>query len=444
MNAHSVLRWLQACVVLAASALLFQHYIQSGNQAISRPTSSDFYKFYISAQRVQQGYSMYWLVPAKLKQGDPCHRDTPADQVHFVDNRPGILNLGGDTPCLGPNLNPPIFMAVMQPLALMPYAWAWWTWAAISTCSLLLAAWVLSGSITETPERRPWRWMWMSLALFAFYPTLANFSLGQVGSMLLLLFTLAWHKASVDRELRSGFWLGLAIGVKPFFIVLLPALLVAKQWRACWMALATAAALSALGCLIYGFDAYQHYTAVANNITWFATNWNGSWFGLFDRYFISKADGGWPATMPLSRTYATICAATTFAMCMWLIRHLSRLNPSAAWDAILAIGLPMTLLITPLGWAYYLPILCISVLTAWRHIPVESINRNALRLSLALPVCMSMVPITIKPSPTPLNPADWYGLDAWYWYTTMALLLCSTACILQRPKQQGAPKRPLK
>jgi Glycosyltransferase family 87 len=435
--------WFAALLSLFAWIPLGQHYLEVGESAAKRPESSDFYKFYLSAQRLQQGYSMYWLVPPKLQRGDPCHRDTPSDQVHFAHPSPGPLNLGGDTPCLGPNLNPPIFMLIIQPLAKLPYEWAWWMWAALSMGSVVLSAWLLTVGVAEATYGRLMTAVWAALMLFAFYPTLANFTLGQVGAMMLLLLTLSWRSGVKGHHLSSGFWLGLVVGLKPFFLILLPLLLVTRKWRASLMVIGTGLSLSAMAAVIYGIDEYKNYMALGKNISWYGANWNGSWFGVFDRYFISRQEGDWPATLPWSRGCAILCATLTFVVCLELIRRQSRNSPAADWNAIMAMGLPMTLLVTPLGWSYYLPIAALSLLIAWRHIPDDAADRNTYRLALALPTTMAMVPITLKPSPTPMDPAQWYGLDAWYGYLTLLIWVCCTTCMLLRPDAKKGAEAPL-
>jgi Glycosyltransferase family 87 len=430
-------RWPQwTWVAILLSALTYlplgQHYFEVGQNAAKRPVSSDFYKFYLSALRLQQGYSMYWQVPPKLRRGDPCHRDTPPAQVHFSHPDPGPLNLGGESPCLGPNLNPPIFMTIIQPLAQLPYELAWWVWAAFSIGSALLSAWFLTVGLGEVSREKLLPSASAALMLLAFYPTLANFTLGQVGALMLLLLTLTWRSGAKGHQLWSGFWLGLVIGLKPFFIVLLPALWASRKWRASLMALGTALSLSAMGALIYGIAEYKNYMEVGRNISWYGTNWNGSWFGFFDRYFISRQEGDWPATLPWSRGCAILCATVTFVVCLELIRRRYRNDQASDWNAIMAMSLPMSLLITPLGWSYYLPIVTLSLVIAWRQIPDAAANRNTYRLALALPTTMAMVPITLKPSPTPMDPAQWYGLDAWYGYLTFLIWACCTSCVLSR------------
>jgi hypothetical protein len=416
---NSYRSWLMTLVALAILVFMGQHCFQVARNAISRPESSDFFKFVVSAQRLDQGFSMYWLVPPKLRQGDPCHRDTPEQAVHFEDSKPSLMNLGGPQPCLGPNLNPPVFMVFMRPLLALPYGQAWWTWASVSSLCVVLSAWLMAGHwVRHTGTQALWT-LWGSAALFLFYPTLANFTLGQVGTVLLLLMTLAWRLAHLNRLLQAGCVLGLAISLKPFLGTLLLALMLALQWRALAATLVTMMCLAGVGAWAYGLDAYLQYLQVAKNITWTASNWNGSWYGWFDRYFISKAGADWPESMGFSWQLATAFALATLMAAGAGIRTAMRKSPADTWNAVFALGLPATLLVSPLGWVYYFPILGLSGVIAWSHAQRNAPESPA-KLALWIPVVMCLVPVGLQASPTPLHAADWVGMDSWFGYTLLA------------------------
>lgn len=418
--------WLMTLFACAILVFMGQHCLQVGRNAISRPESSDFFKFVVSAQRLDQGFSMYWLVPPKRRQGDPCHRDTPEQAVHFDATEPSLMNLGGPMPCLGPNLNPPVFMVFMRPLLALPYAQAWWTWAAISSLCVVWSAWLLAGHWFRQAGHRAMWTLWGSAGLFLLYPTLANFTLGQVGTLLLCLLTLTWRLASHHRLLQAGCVLGLAISLKPFLASLLLALVLARQWRALAAALVTVMCLSGVGAWVHGLDAYLQYLQVAKNITWTAANWNGSWYGWFDRYFISREDSDWPVSMGLSWRLATASALLTLLVAGASIRQAIRKSPAADWDAIFALGVPATLLVSPLGWAYYFPLLALSGVIAGWHVHRYA-PHSAAKLALWIPVAMCLVPVGLQASPTPLQPADWLGVDSWFGY---ALLAHFGTCVL--------------
>jgi len=426
---------MMSLAALLALAALGHHYVQVGTNAITRPSSSDFYKFYLSAERVRAGQSMYWLVPPRERQGDACHPDTPDVDRASTMPLPGRLTLGGELPCLGPNLNPPIFMAVMLPLSLLPYGQAWWIWAAFSSICTVFSVWLLAVSKQRaTTEHMRWTLLG-STALFAYYPTMANFSLGQLGSVLLPLLAMGWFDLRKGRPVRSGLWLGLAIGIKPFLGVLLLGLFVLGNWKALISATCALLGLSALGALIFGMSACQDYVLVAGNVSWTASNWNGSWFGFFDRYFGGQANANWPANKPLSKALGTALAVLTVGLWAWITRGQHRRAATNGVDALFALGLPVALLTSPLGWVYYFPVLTLSGFIAWQHTS-HAADPRPLRLALLLPVVMSVVPISLKPSPSPLSPTLWYGVDAWYFYSLLIALFAYS--VAMRPNRSTA------
>lgn len=431
------LRWISSLISLAALlalVALVQHYLQVGSNAISRPASSDFYKFYLSGQRLNDGLSMYWLVPPRMHPGDACHPDTPDVDRSAAMPSPTRLTLGGEVPCLGPNLNPPIFMVLMLPLSQLPYGQAWWIWAGFSSICIVLSAWLLSHSTAKkyVPQRFL-RTLVLATALFAFYPTLANFSLGQLGSLLLLLLTLSWTQLSKQALVPSGFWLGLAIAIKPFLGLLVIGLLITGRWR---MALATATCTSVLsmtGILLFGWTTTMDYLMLASNVTWTATNWNASWIGFVDRALIGLSSQMAFDGLVLSRALGWTGVTLIVTACWSRLRTLKGWPQSTIDAALFSVAPPIALIASPLGWMYYFPMLILSGLIAWQQLDKHD-DRLLKKLALFTAALMAMVPITLTSSPSIQNPPNWLGIDSWCFYTLCA---CSYACwpaTRQRPE----------
>lgn len=433
---------------LIASALsviwlifLGSHYLDVGRNAIARPPSSDFYKFYLSAHRVDAGLSMYWLVPSRLKKGDPCHPDTPETAAAAkLDRTPSRLNVGGELPCLGPNLNPPIFTALMLPLSRLPYAQAWWIWSSFSIVCAAVFALLLA---YEFGKSRLERLLWAPIAcavVFTYYPTLASFSLGQLGSPLALFLLLSWRSARNANEMQASLWLGVVLAIKPIFGVLWLGLLATKRWRfAIWSA-ACALTLSALGVIFFGVQAVQDYVQVAGNVHWTAANWNASWFGLFDRAYSGQASSNWPADRVLSKTLGLIFATATLAASAWVLQRYKHAPRELQIGAVFTLGLPTTLLASPLGWMYYFPAFLISYFTLvqW-HLAEE---HKQYQLPLILIGVMTMIPVGLKPSPSPENPTTWYGMDSWYWLCAITLWIVVAWALLARPQTREGAEAP--
>lgn len=420
---------LVACTLLLA-LLLLPHYQKLGRHAVTRPVSSDFYKFHLSAERMKAGLSPYWMVPARQQRGDPCHPDTPPDAPGVKWPEPSRTQLGGEHPCLGPNLNPPIFMAFMLPLSGLPYPVAWWTWAAVSLMCGLATLWLMLGSL---PMSRRERAAWMpiaSTAMLLYYPAMANFELGQLGLVLCLPLAAGWIALRQGQPMRAGIWWGVLIAIKPFMAVLLVALACVRHWRAICASLGVLAMLYALTVLAYGWEMHADYLSLAGNVHWTAASWNGSWIGFFDRFFSGHPDSDWPANRTLSKALGSTAAMLTLAVMVLALRR--KRDDLCSADAVIALAPVTALLITPLGWLYYLPWTIISVLAACLG-KVSADNRWT-TTALATFVVASTVPVTLKPSPSPLNPSTTHLLDNW---VLLCLVLLFSA-IVGRTMKKGA------
>lgn len=419
----------QLLCALLLCLMLLPHYQSMGQRAVTTPVSSDFYKFQLSADRMKAGLSPYWQVPARLKRGDPCHPDTPAGSPDVIWPEPSGTQLGGEHPCLGPNLNPPVFMAIMQPLSGLRYPVAWWTWAAFSLMCGLVSLWLMLGSL---PWTRTQRIAWLPIAgtaMLLYYPTMANFQLGQLGLALCLPLAAGWLALRQGRATRAGMWWGLLIAIKPFMAVILVALACVRHWKALWACLAVLALVHAVTIGVYGLEMHADYLKLASNVHWTAANWNGSWIGFFDRMFSGHPSSDWPANRALSKALGGTAALLTLAaMALALFRKHTDL---CAADAVTALAAVTALLVTPLGWLYYLPWTLVGVFAISRP---GCAHRRWTTGALAAFVAATMVPITLKPSPSPLNPSTEPLLDNW---VLLCLLLLFTA-VVGRTMKKGA------
>lgn len=365
---------------------------------------------------------MYWLAPSRRHVGDPCYPSTSVDKFSAPLEIPESLRLSSnEDPCLGPNLNPPAFMIMIKPLSALSFKAAWCVWSAASILSAILSVTLLTHSTIPERKTQPFAILIGSTALLAYYPTLANFSLGQVGLFALLLTVLAWRAGNSGKIEKMGVLLGFCISLKPFFAPLLLFILLHKQYRALTTAVAIALAVTLGGALLYGLDAYRNYLLIASDITWSGANWNGSWSGIVERYVSGQTDSTLPPGSPIAQAWAIFLSLLTLSVTFLQLRGIEH-SKQALSDSIFALGLPISLLISPLGWNYYFPILSVSCITLWRMPPTERHTR-AWRLALLLPVFITIAPITNHTSPRPETPSVWWSIDSIYCYALLFLLL---------------------
>lgn len=405
------LSWTLALAILAA---IFRLYQVAGYETTSAPPSSDFYKFYLSGERLNQGKSIYWIIPSRIKPGDPCHPDRVRELGQPISSQEGALSLGGPLPCLAPNLNPPIFMALVQPLTTLPYSDAWWIWACASTVCGVASIWVLAGTFTNTPGRRGLYTAWGSILLLLYYPTYANFALGQVGTLLMLPLSLAWTALRQGQSLRAGAWLGLATGLKPFLGIFVVSLLILKEWRASMTWCVTSTALALSGIIWLGWGVHQDYQIVAKTVTWTTSNWNGSLIGLVDRAFSGLDPTTQPELQWLRKVIGYGLASLTLVLVAWALKRAKGSSQQDRADLLFVLTVPASVLISPLGWLYYLPWLGLSASAIWQLTKQGFGFARPYRLALCLPWLATLLPVPMKNVPTPKHPTVWYGIDSLY------------------------------
>lgn len=258
-----------------------------------------------------------------------------------------------------PNLNPPTFSLIFAPLTYLNETTALMVWTAIGIASIA-ASLVAIRRARAIPATQLF---WTSGALIVSQPAITAWLLGQVTWVLLYPVTRAWLAA--DRSaVRSGLWLGAVIAIKPPFALFalllpLPVMMVAA---------ATSAGISALDVAISGWQPWRDWLVLGHQIDWYAWPINASlWV--------------WPAR------WATVHSAAGFiGSWVWLADHRVQFSglPTPGVVAILLILLscvPLvlkakgdrrwvlafvwSLLASPLGWIYYLPVILGPLLGSW-------------------------------------------------------------------------------
>lgn len=417
-------------------------YWEAGQATTAYPPSSDFYKFYLSGERLAKGQSIYWVIPPRIQVGDPCHPDALRESGQPNTLHDGPLRLGGKLPCLAPNLNPPFFMVLIAPLATLDYAQAWWAWSVLSMGCLAFSLWLMSGVLVHNRASRVMLCTTALGLLMAYHPVYINFVLGQVGTLLLLPLTLSWLALRQGKALRAGAWLGLATGLKPFLLIFLLPLLLTRQWRASAAMLVTLLGTAVTGWLWLGSETYVHYQLVASHVTWTTSNWNGSIVGFVDRAFSGQDPAVWPSAKWVAKALGmTLSAAVVWLMCWALRRGASssaHATPERIADQVFMLTLPASVLVSPLGWLYYLPwlLICSVVLWQWSYGQPDG---RAWRLAWIAALLATLAPIEMKSVPTPKHPTEWWGIDAMYAYSLSSAFFVMLLLVLRDLRKPMTP-----
>jgi alpha-1,2-mannosyltransferase len=289
---------------------------------------NDFGKFYYSARAFLDGADMY--------------APSPATNV----------GIGAAAPLQFLNMNPPHFHLIVLPFAALPPDQAAIFWIVGSLVALTVSIALIGGELVIVWT--PIRVLLLVLGVLSFSGTQAFFLTGQVSMLLMLAMTVCWTLARHERWLAAAVWLGVCISVKPFVAIFVPYLLLTRRFRPVAVAVATAAAAFAVGYVVFGQQNLESwYRALAQSGDWTWAEMNASLLGFFRRAFDLQpiapplvVHPGWVnAWIPLA---GLIGAATLIVA----VADRSAL----AVDRAFALLLVAAILISPLGWIYYAPV----------------------------------------------------------------------------------------
>ncbi len=372
---------------------------------LEKPLYSDFAKFHASAQLHLEGKSIY----------------TPLEVDRFMTWTP---ELGPKPLYVHPNLNPPFLTLLMLPLAPLRFPDAWWVFSILSLfCGM--GAMARLEAATRTGPASVSRQLGFQLVLLAYFPTIANFQYGQLTLFLFWPVVESWIAARRRADFRAGAWLGLVLAVKPFFLLFVLFFLIRRRWLLIAAMGVSGALCTALSLAVFGWDTLLQYRSVVGDITWAGTNWNGSFLGIFTR-LLGGSDSQPLVHMPqLARALASACSVAAAAVLAILTqRHQSR---GRDFDLGFALTLALMLLISPLGWVYYYPLLILSYLMAWQVLEeLPSGAARPWRWILFASLVLSTLPIPLMSALEEMPSWHW-----WLWSGThsYALLLLAAGLV---------------
>lgn len=191
-----------------------------------------------------------------------------------------------------------------------------------------------------------------------YWPTFMNTTFGQVAVMLNVLVIACYLSLEKKHFIRAGFFLALAINIKLFFGIFFLYFLAKKYYSAFFSFLLFSLFIALIPLCIYGASIYQGYFEALNHVQWFGVNWNASWYGFFARILGEESHRFHSALfLPKLSKELYYCF---FFMYIAFIYYFSRTKKNA--PLTFAFTLSSMLLISPLGWSYYFPILITSLL----------------------------------------------------------------------------------
>src|SRR5262249_50070914 len=156
------------------------------------------------------------------------------------------------------SLHPPAAALLSLPLGALSYRSARAVWLVFEVGLLFLLVRVLPG--LGTPRRWSSR-LGITAMLLAWPPVAMDLQCGQWSILLAAVLALSWACYRTDRPRAAGSFLGLAIAIKLFPVLMLFLFALKRAWRVVGYAIGAAAALTAVAALVIGPGALAGYLA---------------------------------------------------------------------------------------------------------------------------------------------------------------------------------------
>lgn len=399
---------IQYCGYLALTLVTYKyaHQIFLASQNLF---STDFSMIYHSVQFYYSGQNIYSPVirPLNVAQAAVLHKTS--------------ITLFSD-------LNTPFFILLLLPFAYLTYGNALLIWSLISFISMIVAVLLILRSCPTIWQNYAIR-IWILVGFLIYFPTYANFCIGQISSIVLLITAGAWLACRKKYDIYAGVLLGFAFSFKLFFGLFLIFFLVRKQWLALIIMLITFLSSTVISILFFGIKTFQNYLTTLHSINWYASSWNASIVGFIYRIFGTNNNNNhvWVnGNYTTSIIYIIICLLL-LSYYVWTIYAQQNKKPAfmcnqnhKELDWQFSLTIILMLLLSPLAWLYYFPLLLIPFITIIKSIH-QSAHFNFYFCLLISLIILSSIPNSYQTSPLTNKSLIAFTSGSFYFYALILL-----------------------
>ena len=340
-------------LVAAFAALLYFPILAHHSLRVAWDPQEDFPSFYFAARAASSGevspYDVAGLIRLARAQG--------------IEQR------------IFPFLYPPPTLALLLPLAALPYRSSSLVLMGLNQAALLFATWWICRRIIPSSARESTPFVLLALGYsLLFTPSVQTLDLGQTNLLVLACVAGAWVALREPRlDWLAGALLAVACLLKLYLVLVLAALLVRRRFRVAAFAAGALGAAALMALVAIPRSAWAEwleqvapsasYGRVPRGLDWIGLVHpaNQSLAGFFARLFAPGAPlAAWPGLLvPLD--WAAACSCTGAAA--WALMR-SRRRPNLELGAELSLALLTAYLIAPFSWNHHLAFLSgVSVLS---------------------------------------------------------------------------------
>jgi hypothetical protein len=258
------------------------------------------------------------------------------------------------------NLNPPSLIAlIFAPLARLPLQGAAVSWTLLGLIAVGASMRVIARELDLSHRAT----IVLASLLMILPGSTFTWVAGQVTWLLLYPTTLAWRAYRHGRDLAAGLWLTPLIAAKPFFLVALVPLGIIVALAAGF----SAALVSAASIPVTGWELWVHWFGLSGDVRWLAEPVNASLPGTIARFLATDR------TTPVGLRDFGGLSLGVWLLALVIAIGCGILIPRARSDAKWLVALLGAIIVSPLGWLYYLPLCAPAAIAYWRTRPVPAL-----------------------------------------------------------------------
>lgn len=241
-----------------------------------------------------------------------------------------------------------------------------------------------------------WRsYLSLILTLFAFIGTVYGLGLGEIALVLNFILITSCFLYKNNKEMSAGAILAFAANIKLFFALFILMFLAQKRHKALTSFIVSGLVLAVLPLAFYGVKPYQSYLSTLAEVCWYPIPWNASYYGILTRIFGASAECNYQGLWQTSQLtqFAYYLVLIFYLMFIYYFCRRFKQDPVKAF----ALFIPCMLLLSPLAWNYYLPLLILSFVHYFKTIQKKAYFFYYLILFIIIILVMNL-PITLRKS----------------------------------------------
>lgn len=324
---------------------------------------------------------------------------------------------------LSANLNPPMMLWLFSPLSQLNYHMALAVWSIFSFILGLIGAGI-AFKHAFPPHFLKKNWFNLYLLYLAFFATISNTAIAQLGAILLFFIMIGYHFYTKNHNYLAGIMWGIIIAIKLFPALLFFYVLSQKRYKTLVIMFSTLILMWLIPLLIYGPTIYNQYFSMMTRVLWYGDSWNASVYGFIFRLFVDTHNK--TASLLLVKTLYGILF---FLSLLWYLREINIKRANRVHQQSFCLTLVMMLIMSPFGWLYYFSILIPPLALTWLAAVDERTFSNKILLMWLLCLFLLNFPMDYVSAGNMTVFLDKLGFYSFYFYGLLLLAYLLTRSI---------------